>query len=158
MKKFNGFEITISAVAVILVVIISAILGVLKNTGVLDFNVSTFTVIMTSLCLGIGLYTTVFGILRKGGYEFSVGAIILNIGICLFMHCLNVKAVVNVIITVALFIIAFTSLFILKASYLTFVPTDKEEGHVSFMDKLSAQKEEEKSSEEELPEIKSFKD
>lgn len=158
MKKFKGLEIVISAVAVILVVIISAILGVLTNIGVLDFKVSTFTVILTSLCLGIGLYTTVFAIFRKGGYEFSVGSIILIIGICLLMHCLSVKAVINVIITVALFLIAFASLFILKASYLTFVPTDKEEGHVSYMDKLNAQKEEEKNSEEELPEIKSFKD
>ena len=105
MKKFNGFEITISAVAVILVIILSAVLGVLKNVGVLDFKVSTFTLILTSLCLGLGLYTTVFGILRKGGYEFAVGSIILNIGICLFMHCLQVKAAVNVIITLAFFFI-----------------------------------------------------
>ena len=74
------------------------------------------------------------------------------------MSVLNAKPVINVIITVALFLILFISLFLLKAKSLTFVTSDKEEGYTPYMETLKKQKQLEEERAEELPEIKSFKD
>ena len=158
MKKFKGVEIIISSIALILIIALSAVLGVLKNLEILKTNASTFKIILTTLMLGIGLYLTIFAIIRKGGYEFSVGGILLTIGVSLFMSVLNAKLVINVIITVALFLILFISLFLLKAKSLTFVTSDKEEGYTPYMETLKKQKQLEEERAEELPEIKSFKD
>ena len=158
MKKFKGVEIIVSSIALILIIALSAVLGVLKNLEILKTNASTFKIILTTLMLGIGLYLTIFAIIRKGGYEFSVGGILLTIGVSLFMSVLNAKPVINVIITVALFLILFISLFLLKAKSLTFVTSDKEEGYTPYMETLKKQKQLEEERAEELPEIKSFKD
>lgn len=158
MKKFKGVEIIVSSIALILIIALSAVLGVLKNLEILKTNASTFKIILTTLMLGIGLYLTIFAIIRKGGYEFSVGGILLTIGVSLFMSVLNAKPVINVIITVALFLILFISLFLLKAKSLTFITSDKEEGYTPYMETLKKQKQLEEERAEELPEIKSFKD
>ena len=158
MKKFKGVEIIVSSIALILIIALSAVLGVLKNLEILKTNASTFKIILTTLMLGIGLYLTIFAIIRKGGYEFSVGGILLTIGVSLFMSVLNAKPIINVIITVALFLILFISLFLLKAKSLTFVTSDKEEGYTPYMETLKKQKQLEEERAEELPEIKSFKD
>ena len=70
MKKFKGVEIIVSSIALILIIALSAVLGVLKNLEILKTNASTFKIILTTLMLGIGLYLTIFAIIRKGGYEF----------------------------------------------------------------------------------------
>ena len=155
MKKYNGKDIAVSAIALILVVIVSAVLGVLKNLEVLKCDASAFIIMLTSLTLGCGIYVLIFSIVKKGGYEFAVGSILTVIGVFCLLFVLKVDIVINIIVTVALLLIAFIAPFLLKAKDVSFTPTDKEEGYKPYMEKLKEEKEQEK--EEELPEIKSFK-
>ncbi len=158
MKRYKGIELIISGVALILVVIFSAVMGILNETKVIETGVSTFLLMLTILTLGIGAYLVVFGIVKNGGYELAVGGILTVIGVSLLLVCLDVNWAINLIVTLALLAVAFISLFLLKASKISFKTSDKEEGYVPYMEKLSKEKEEEKNGEEELPKIKSFKD
>ncbi len=158
MKRYKGIELIISGVAIILVVIFAAVMGILKTTGVIETDVSAFLIMLTILTLGIGGYLIGFAIVKKGGYELAVGGILFIIGVALLFVCLDVDWVINLIVCLSLLIIAFVSLFLLKAPRLTFTTSDKEEGYVPYMEKLAQEKEREREAEEELPEIKSFKD
>ncbi len=156
MKKYNGKDIIISAIALIFVVVVAGVLGVLKNLEVININASAFLVTLAILTLGFGAYVIGFSIVKKGGYEYAVGAILFVIGVCLTLVCFEVNYVINIIVTGSLVLIAIISAFLFKTSSLKFVTTDKEEGYVSYMEKLKEEKENEVK--EELPEIKSFKD
>lgn len=155
--KFSKKDIVISAIALILVVILSTVFGILKTLKIIDTDVSSFMIILTGLTLGFGGYITIFAIVKKGGYELAVGGILFSIGITLLLVCLKVHFAIIIAVAVALVLITIISLFLVKASSLVFVTSDKEEGYVPYMEKLKKEKEEEKANEEELPEIKSFK-
>ncbi len=158
MKRYKGIELIISGVAIILVVIFAAVMGILNETKVIETEISTFLLMLTILTLGIGAYLVVFAIVKNGGYELSVGGILTVIGVSLLLVCLDVYWVINLIVTLSLVVVAFISLFLLKASKISFTTSDKEEGYVPYMEKLAKEKEIESKKEEELPEIKSFKD
>ena len=113
---------------------------------------------MTVLTLGIGLYLTVYAIIKRAGYEYAVGGILALIGVILFMVCLKADAWLIVIITVGLALIAVLSAFLLKANSLIVERTNESKDFVPYMQKLSEQKAQESKEEEPLPEIKSFKD
>ena len=155
--KFSKKDIVISALFLILVVIVSTVFGVLKILKIIDTDVSSFMIILTGLTLGFGGYITGYAIVKKGGYELAVGGILFSIGITLLLVCLKVHYAIIIAVAVALVLITIISLFLIKASSLVFVTSDKEEGYVPYMEKLKKEKEEEKAKEEELPEIKSFK-
>ena len=155
MKKYKGLDIIVSAIAFIFIIVVASVFGILKTLNVLKVEASTFKIIMMVLTLGIGVYLTVFAIIKKGGYELAVGSILAIIGLALLLSVLKVHFVIIIIVSVALLLIAILALFIVKAPKLEFVTTDKEEGYEPYMDKLKREKEAEK--EEELPEIKSFK-
>ncbi|MBQ3235103.1 MAG: hypothetical protein IJA97_02970 [Clostridia bacterium] len=158
MKKFTKFDIVISAIAVILVVAVATVFGALQISGAVNFKVNAFLLILTVLTLGIGLYTVIFALVRKGGYEYAVGGILFVAGIILLMVCLKLKPWLIVIIGVGIGIVAMIIPFILKASSLTVQRADEKPDFVPYTEKLKQQKEEEKEREEPLPEIKSFKD
>ncbi len=158
MKRYKGIELIISGVAIIFVVIFAAVMGILNETKVIETEISTFLLMLTILTLGIGAYLVVFAIVKNGGYELAVGGILTVIGVSLLLVCLDVYWVINLIVTLSLLVVAFVSLFLLKASKITFTTSDKEEGYVPYMEKLKQEKEIESKKEEELPEIKSFKD
>ncbi len=155
MFKYSKKDVIISATALILVVVASAVLGVLKNLDIIKLETSAFMVMFTALTLGSGLYVLIFSIVKKGGYEFAVGALLTVIGVFCLLLIFKVNLVINIIITIALLLIGLIAPFLFKASAVTFTTSDKEEGYVPYMEKIKLEKEEEK--EEELPEIKSFK-
>lgn len=160
MKKLRTIDIVVSIVALILVIAVATVLGALQVSGVIDLKVDTFLLIMTVFTLGIGLYVTVYAIIRKGGYEYAVGGILLVVGIILLMVCLKAKFWLILIVGVGISLIAMLVPFLLKAKSLVVERANEKEDFVPYMQKLEEQKKEEKEKEEDkpLPEIKSFKD
>lgn len=158
MKKLTKIDIVVSIIALILIVVLATVLGALQYSNVIDLKVSPFLLIMTVLTLGIGLYLTVYAIIKRAGYEYAVGGILALIGVILLMVCLKLDAWLIVIIAVGLALVAVLSAFLLKANSLIIERTNEKEDFTSYMQKLNEQKEQEKQAEEPLPEIKSFKD
>ncbi len=158
MKKFSKTDIIISAVAVILVIAVATVLGALQVSGAICLCVNPFLLIFTVLTLGVGLYTAVFGLIRKGGYEYAVGGMLTVIGIVLLMVCFKLYIWLIVIIGVGVGLIAMVIPFILKADKLSVSRTSESLDFVPYTEKLKQQKQEEKEREEDLPEIKTFKD
>ena len=158
MKKLTTVDIVVSIVALILVIATATVLGALQVSNVIDLKVDTFLLIMTVLTLGIGLYLTVFSIVRRGGYEYAVGGILFLIGVILLMICLKVYALVIVIVGVGLALITALIPFLLKANSLIVERTNDKKDFVPYMEKLEQEKQKEKETEEPLPKIKSFKD
>ncbi len=158
MKKLRTVDIVVSIIAIILIVAVATVLGALQVSNVIELKVDTFLLIMTVLTLGIGLYVTVYAIVRRGGYEYAVGGILTVIGIILLMVCLKTDVWVIVIVGVGLALIAILVAFLLKAKSLSVERTDEKEDFVPYMQKLNEQKKQESKEEEPFPEIKSFKD
>ena len=158
MKKLTKIDIVVSIIALILIVVLATVLGALQYSNVIDLKVSPFLLIMTVLTLGIGLYLTIYAIIKRAGYEYAVGGILALIGIILLMVCFKLDAWLIVIISVGLTIVAVLSAFLLKANSLIVERTNEKEDFIPYMQKLNEQKEKEKQEEEPLPEIKSFKD
>lgn len=160
MKKLRTVDIVVSIVALILVIAVATVLGALQVSSVIDLKVDTFLLIMTVLTLGIGLYLTIYAIIRKGGYEYAVGGILLIVGIILLMVCLKAEIWLILIVGVGISLIAMLVPFLLKANSLAVERANEKEDFVPYMQKLEEQKKEEKEKEESepLPEIKSFKD
>ena len=158
MKKLRTVDIVVSIIALILIVAVATVLGALQVSNVIELKVDTFLLIMTVLTLGIGLYVTVYAIVRRGGYEYAVGGILTVIGIILLMVCLKTDVWVIVIVGVGLALIAILVAFLLKAKSLSVERTDEKEDFVPYMQKLNEQKKQESKEEEPFPEIKSFKD
>ena len=101
---------------------------------------------------------TAYALIKKGGYEYAVGGILLYIGLILLMVCLKLDVWLIVIIAVGLLLIMALIPFIVKANSLIVERTNEKDDFVPYMDKLSEQKQKEKEEEQPLPEIKSFKD
>lgn len=158
MKKLSKLEIIISSLVLIVVVALATIVGILKIENVIKADVNAFLLMLTVLTGGAGLYVTIFGVLRKGGYELAVGLLLFAIGIILLLVTLKVKAVIVIIVTVALILIVTFIMIISKAGSLQVERTDEDPNFKSFNEKLKEQKQLEKETEEELPKIKSFKD
>ncbi len=158
MKKLSKLEIIISSLVLIVVVALATIVGILKIENVIKADVNAFLLMLTVLTGGAGLYVTIFGVLRKGGYELAVGLLLFAIGIILLLVTLKVKAIIVIIVTVALILIVTFIMIISKAGSLQVERTDEDPNFKSFNEKLQEQKQLEKETEEELPKIKSFKD
>ena len=158
MKKLTKVDIIVSIIALILVIAVATVLGALQVSNVVDFKVDAFLLMMTALTLGVGLYVTIYSLVKKGGYEYAVGGILLVTGIILLLVCLKLKPWLIVIIGVGIGIIAMIIPFIMKAGSVNVERTDEKADFVPYMEQLARQKQEEKEREEELPEIKSFKD
>ena len=158
MKKLTKVDVIVSIIALILVTLVATVLGALQVSNVIDLKVDTFLLIMTVLTLGIGLYVTAYALIKKEGYEYAVGGILLYIGLILLMVCLKLDVWLIVIIAVGLLLIMALIPFIVKANSLIVERTNEKDDFVPYMDKLAEQKQKEKEEEQPLPEIKSFKD
>ncbi len=159
MKKQNKtLGIIVSAVALILIIAIAAIFGVLVATDTIKANVNPFLLMLTILTLGSGIYVIGYSIVVKGGYEYAVGGVLSVIGVILLLVTLKVNWIVTVIVSIAALAIVFVGLFLIKAKFLNIERTNESEDFVSYEEQRKKEKEEKAAKEEELPEIKSFKD
>ena len=157
-KRYNKLDIIVSAVALALIVIASAVLGALQLGGVLNLEVNPFLLIFTVLTLGSGVYLTVFALIKKGGYELAVATLLNVIGAVLLLVALKVYVWIIVIVAVAILALGFLAFFVLKAGSLVVERTNEQENFVPYTEKLKQEKQKEKEEEKDLPEIKSFKD
>ena len=158
MKKITKIDIIVSSIAFILVVAVATVFGALQISKVIDFKVDAFLLMMTVLTLGVGLYVTIYSMIKKGGYEYAVGGTLLYIGIILLLVCLKLDVWLIIVLAVGLLLIMSLIPFILSANSLIVERTNEKEDFVPYMDKLAVQKQKEKEEEEPLPEIKTFKD
>ena len=90
MKKYTKIDIIVSAVVFILIVALAGALGALQISQVIKLETSPFLLMFSVLTLGSGLYVTIFGIVKKLGYEFAVGGILFAIGIVLLFIMLKI--------------------------------------------------------------------
>lgn len=160
MNEKRVFNVKLVIILAILIVALSTTLGVLVLTNVIKKDVSAFLVMFTSMITLSGLAIFVVSVIKKDGYEYSVGAILLFIGFILLFVLFKVKVLVSVLLLIGILLVLFLGLFLLKSKDLVkqMQTTDEKENFVPYMEQLKAQKEQEKAEEQELPEIKSFKD
>ncbi len=158
MKKLSRLEIIISSIVLIIVVALASTVGILKIENVIKADVNAFLLMLTVLTGGAGLYITILGALRKGGYELAVGLLLFAIGIVLLLVTIKVKTVIVIIVAVSLILIVSLIMIISKAGSMRVERTDESLNFKSFNQKLEEQKQLEKEQEEPLPEIKTFKD
>ena len=156
MKK----KVLISGISLIATVAIAAIVGVLMFTKVIPCDASPYLVMFAILSLGAGAFTLGYAFYAKSGYAIAVGTIVFDAGLICLLIALDVIVGIIIAIGIALFLIGIIILFMMYAKPVSdgLKTTDKEEGFVPYMEKLKQQKEEEKENQQELPEIKSFKD
>ncbi len=155
----KSLKITISAIAFILIVAISAVIGILVETEIIKWDSSPLLIMFSLLTLLMGAYVIGFGAVCKSGYAFSVGAILFDIGAVCLLITLKVLLLIIIIVAISLILISFALFFLMKAKELSIAnsTTDSEEDFVPYMEQLKIQKEQENENSE-LPEIKSFKD
>lgn len=155
--KYSVLQIALALVYLVLLIVASAIVGVFIELGKIQTEANSFLVMFVILLGGIGLYLLVFGIVVKGGYEFSVGGILTTMALVMLGILLKWFWVITLIVALAFMGVCFVGLLLLKVNFLHIQTTDDKEGFVPYEEKLKAQKEQEKKESEELPEIKSFK-
>lgn len=158
MKKLSKLEIIISSIVLIIIIALATTVGILKIENVIKEDINAFLLMLTVLTGGSGLYITLFGAIRKGGYELAVGLLLFAIGIVLLLVTLRVELVIVIIVAVALMLIVALIMIISKAGVLHVERADEDPNFKSFNEKLQEQKQQEKEAEEETPKIKSFKD
>lgn len=158
--KFNKATIIVSSVVFAILVILSAVFGILKVTNVLDSKLNAFELIFTILTLGFGAYLLILGAIKKGGYELSIGCMLATVGVIVLLIALEVYFVITIIVGISMFLLSVALLFIAKSSSLHIVRTDEKEDFKPYKEVLLEQKAKEKQEEENTPPptIKSFKD
>ena len=156
MKK----KVLISGIALIMIVAITATIGVLMFTDVIKWEASPYLVMFALLSLGAGGYTLGYSFFTKSGSALSVGAIVFDAGLICLLIALDVVVGIIIAIGIALILIAFIILLMMYAKPISegLQTTDKQEGYVPYMEKLAEEKAKEKENAQELPKIKSFKD
>ena len=150
----------ISGIALIVIVAITAVIGVLMFTDVIKWDASPYLVMFALLSLGAGGYTLGLSFYLKSGSALCIGAIVFDAGLICLLIALDVLVGVIIAVGVAIALICFIVLLMNYAKPVSdgLKTTDKEEGYVPYMEKLAEEKELEKENQKELPEIKSFKD
>ncbi|MBO5851185.1 MAG: hypothetical protein J6R29_02500 [Clostridia bacterium] len=144
MKNNGVLKVVISAVALALVVILSAVVGVLIETNVIKTEISSFLVMLCILLLGSGFYITVYSIVVKGGYEFAIGSLVLTVGVVVLLVVLKVFWAIILIVALAMLALVVLGSLLLKAKPLTIVRTDEKEDFVPYMERIKQEKEKEK--------------
>ena len=158
MRKLKTVDLVVSIIALIVIVALATTLGALQVSNVIDLKVNVYLLMMSVLTLGIGLFLTIYAIVKNAGYEYAIGGLILVIGLILLMVCFKLDVLVIVIIGAGLLAIYILSIFLLKANSLLVERTNEKEGFVPYMQQLNEQKQKEAEEEKEPIEIKSFKD
>lgn len=154
----KSIKIIISAIAFILIVAISALVGILVELGTIKWDSSPLLIMFSLLTLLTGTYVIGYGAISKSGYSFGVGTILFDIGAVCLLITLKVKLLIIIIVAISLVLISFAFFFLLKAKELgkAYETTDSKEDFIPYMEKLKQEKQQEEKTE--LPEIKSFKD
>ena len=150
----------ISALALIVIVVITAVVGILVFSDVIKWDSSPYLIMFALLSLGVGAYTLGYSAYAKSGYALGVGSIVFDAGVICLLISLHVLTGIIVAVGIAIFLICLILLVLMqydavKEGYKT---TDSKQDYVPYMEKLKQEKEEALKTQQELPEIKSFKE
>ncbi len=155
----KSLKIIISAIAFIVIVAVSALIGILVVNQTIKWDSHPLLIMFSLLTLGMGAYVIGFGSFCKSGYAFSVGTVLFDIGAVCLLITLKAQLLIIIIVAISLLLISFALFFLIKAKELGVAnkTTDSEEGYVPYMEKLKQEKLQESESIK-TPKIKSFKD
>ena len=107
MKRYSKSDIIVSAICLGFVVAIVTLLCVLRVTNVLSYTQNPYSMLFGDLVLGTGLYVLVFGIDKKLGVEYSVGAILIAVASVLFTIRYQAHLAIIIIAPVIVLLLAF---------------------------------------------------
>lgn len=128
--------------------------GSAKNAGLLAVGVG-----FTSLFFALAIYFAVLGGIKGSRNSLAVAVCSLALAVVLLLIVLNVNYVAVLITSFALVALAFLGIFIIFSGKLTLFFDNESEDFVDYKTRKKLKDEQEsKKPEEELPEIKSFKD
>ena len=123
-KKFKSRVIKGGALIAGVLVVLAVACFILADNGV--FGVNPFQLTFAVLTLGAGGALLIYGIAKKGGYEFAVGGISLDIGLIIaFISVL--KWYLIVVIAVAVLLLTIIGLFALKSDELVVERTERKD-------------------------------
>ena len=112
---------------------IAFIMGVLIGLGLTLVGVKFgFLLGFMILSAGLGLVFFVYGLTVKGGYEMATGYILIIVGITLLLVAVKLKWYGIVFIDIALALLGFVILLLLKSKSLIVERTDEKAGYKSF--------------------------
>lgn len=146
-KKTNKLVWGLIAAAVM--VILSAVGFILALTGV--FEINGFLLGFMILSAGLGLVFFVYGLTVKGGYETATGYILIIVGITLLLVAIKLKWYGIVFIDIALALLGFVILLLLKSKSLIVERTDEKAGYKSFNEQKAEAKAKEEEEEKDAP-------
>ena len=146
-KKTNKLVWGLIAAAVM--VILSAVGFILALTGV--FEINGFLLGFMILSAGLGLVFFVYGLTVKGGYEMATGYILIIVGITLLLVAVKLKWYGIVFIDIALALLGFVILLLLKSKSLIVERTNEKAGYKSFNEQKPRQRRRKKRRKKTLP-------
>ncbi len=138
-------------VAAIATVVLSATGFILALTDV--FKMNAFLLGFMILSAGLGITFFVYGLIVNGGYETATGYILFCVGLTLLFVALKIEWYGILFIDLALVLIGFAILFLLKSKKLIVERTDEKPGYKSFYEQKAEKDAEEKAKEEAKPEV-----
>ena len=129
-KNEKNRRLIVGAAVVTAALIVFALIGFfLADAKVFDVN--PFKFMFTVLSLGVGAVLLVYALITKGGYEFAVGGICLDVGLVLLLAG-SVKWYGIVVIAIAVLALVVIGLMLLKSKQLLIERTDEKTGYKPF--------------------------
>lgn len=161
MNEFKNKKqsVNLSLIGVIVAIVVGAAGAIITLCSVKNAWLLALGVGFTSLFFAVGVYFAVFGAIKRSRGSIAVASCSLALAVVLLLMVLNVYWVAVIITAIALVAVASLGLFIIYSNKLTLVFDNEKEDFVDYKTRKKLKDEEEsKKPEEELPEIKSFKD
>ena len=136
------------------VVISAVVFFILAMTSVIVAN--AFQLCFAILTLGIGVVFAIYGLVTKGGYELAVSFTLILVGVIIAL--IGVLAWYFIlVIALAIVVLAFLALILLKADKLIVKTTDEDPNFKSYTEQLEEKKAQDAIDEmKPLPELKDY--
>ena len=129
-KNEKNRRLLVGAIVLAAALIVFALVGFfLADANV--FKVNAFKLMFIILTLGAGLVLAVYGLITKGGYEFAVGGVCLDIALILILAG-AVKWYGIVLVAVAMLALVLLGLMLLKSKQLLIERTDEKADYKPF--------------------------
>lgn len=161
LKKERTIGVQVKLIVLCVCLLVSLIAYVILKAGVKDFYTypSLFSFALFFSLFGVSYL--VIAILKKDAISYFVSAFCIVVGLVLFLITAKVNAWIIVAVAVVLLIVAFLLGMVFSAEKLT-TPTIAKNESADYKNykerRAEAEKNKEEKKEEELPEIKSYKD
>lgn len=163
MSNFNRNEKSFitKIIALIVVLVVAVISWVICQfaVGSQKLNFPAILILFTVLFFGAGIVLIAFGVIEKSTAGVGFGSLSAVIGLVFLLSALRVLWYVTLIIAIALLVIAFLCLFLLRAKGLQIDFDNKRDDYKPYSQrKMENAEKSETDTEKELPKLKSFGD